>query len=82
MSDGSKEEKLRQIFRIFDKDGSGSITQGEIVGIVTNLYHLIQHEEKEEAGSPEELAQRIMDETDRNQVVQSIVFISPIKMVL
>merc|ERR1719430_665757 len=71
MSDGSKEEKLRQIFRIFDKDGSGSITQGEMEGIVTNLCHLIQDKEKEEAASPEELAQRIMNETDRNKVVHS-----------
>merc|ERR1711942_348153 len=63
MSDGSKEEKLR----IFDKDGSGSITQEELVGIVTNLYHLIQDKGKDEAGSPEELAKRIMNETDRNK---------------
>ena len=79
MSDGSKEEKLRQIFRIFDKDGSGSITQEELVGIVTNLYHLIQDKGKEEAGSPEELAKRIMNETDRNKVDQSVMSKCPYK---
>ena len=71
MSEGSKEDKLRHIFRIFDKDGSGSISNEELVGIVTHLYHLIPIKEKREAGTPGQLAQRIMTEADRNKVIQT-----------
>ena len=84
MSDGSKEEKLQHIFRlgimihcmklknvkirIFDKDGSGSISADEMCSIVRHLYHLIPEKERQELGTPEDFTERIMGETDRNQV--------------
>ena len=54
--------------RIFDKDGSGSISQAEMTSIVTHLYHLMPDKEREQAGTPEQFSQRIMNETDRNKV--------------
>ena len=54
--------------RIFDKDGSGSISQAEMTSIVTHLYHLMPDKEREQAGTPEQFSQRIMNETDKNKV--------------
>ena len=68
MSEGSKEEKMKHIFRIFDRDGSGSISQEEMVSIVTHLYHLIPERERGEVGTPEQFSQIIMNEMDRNKV--------------
>ena len=68
MSEGSKEEKLKHIFRIFDRDGSGSISQEEMTSIVTNLYHLIPGRERGEVGTPEQFSQKIMNEMDKNKV--------------
>ena len=68
MSDGSKEEKLKHIFRIFDRDGSGSISQEEMTSIVTHLYHLIPGRERGEVGTPEQFSQKIMNEMDKNNV--------------
>ena len=36
MSDVS--DKLRDAFKMYDEDGSGTIDKGEMVDIVTNLY--------------------------------------------
>ena len=68
MSEGSKEEKLKHIFRIFDRDGSGSISQEEMTSIVTHLYHLIPERERGEVGTPEQFSMKIMNEMDRNKV--------------
>ena len=68
MSEGSKEEKLKHIFRIFDRDGSGSISQEEMTSIVTHLYHLIPERERGEVGTPEQFSMKIMNEMDKNNV--------------
>jgi len=41
ISGGSNEEKLKQIFRIFDRDSDGSVSRGEMKGMVEHLFHLI-----------------------------------------
>ena len=68
MSEGTKEEKLKHIFRIFDRDGSGSISQEEMTSIVTHLYNLIPGRERGEVGTPEQFSQKIMNEMDKNKV--------------
>ena len=39
-SSGSPEEKLRWAFKMYDKDGSGSIELKEMVEIVSTLYDM------------------------------------------
>ena len=41
MSNGTPEENLRQIFRVFDINNDGKISVGELKRIVKDLYHLI-----------------------------------------
>ena len=42
------------MFRIFDSDGSGSISLVEMTNIVSHLYHLIPDKERVEVGTPEQ----------------------------
>ena len=42
MSNGSAEENLRQIFRIFDINSDGTISQKELQKIVKDLFHLLK----------------------------------------
>ena len=39
-----------------------------MTSIVTHLYHLMPDKEREQAGTPEQFSQRIMNETDKNKV--------------
>ena len=48
MSNGSAEENLRQIFRIFDINSDGTISQKELKKIVKDLFHLLKKD-----GDPE-----------------------------
>jgi len=54
---------LKQIFRIFDRDGDKSVSRGEMKGIVENLFHLIAESRREDK-SPKEMAEALMLEMD------------------
>ena len=41
LSGGTPEEKLGQIFRIFDLDNNGFITRGEVTKLVKDLFNLL-----------------------------------------
>ena len=56
MSNGSPEENLKQIFRVFDINNDGSISLKELQRIVKDLFHLINEQNADEA-SQEVLAQ-------------------------
>ena len=46
MSSGSREENLGQIFRVFDSNRDGTISQDEMLRIVKNLYYLFNFDDK------------------------------------
>ena len=56
MSNGTPEENLKQIFRVFDINNDGFIRLEELQRIVKDLFHLINEENADEA-SQELLAQ-------------------------
>ena len=47
MSNGTPEENLRQIFRVFDINNDGKISVAELKRIVKDLFHLINDEQSE-----------------------------------
>lgn len=49
MSDGTAEEALARIFRVFDISGDGIISERELKRIVKDMYKLIKEEAPEEA---------------------------------
>ena len=49
MSNGTPEENLKQIFRVFDINNDGFISLKELQRIVKDLFHLINEENADEA---------------------------------
>merc|ERR1739838_1029989 len=45
MSDGSPEEVLTKIFRVFDVNSDGSITQKEMTKLIKDMYGLLKSED-------------------------------------
>ena len=45
MSDGSPEEVLKKIFRVFDVNSDGTITQKEMKRLVRDMYSLLKEED-------------------------------------
>jgi hypothetical protein len=66
MSNGSPEANLKQIFRIFDINGDGSISQKEMVRIVKDLFHLLNSNDNPDQSSGEDLATTAFKEMDIN----------------
>jgi hypothetical protein len=58
MSNGSPEDNLKQIFRVFDINQDGSISTKELKRIVKDLFHLLSKEDNPEAESQEVLADK------------------------
>merc|ERR1712106_6578 len=67
MSSGTPDEKLKQIFRIFDSDGNGTISEDEMKSVVNHLYHLIPEKDKSDVNSIEEFSKSMMEEMDKNK---------------
>merc|ERR1740128_41571 len=55
MSDGSPEEVLDKIFRVFDVNSDGTITKKELTRLIKDMYGLLNSE------NPEELTRLIKD---------------------
>ena len=49
MSNGTPEENLKQIFRVFDINNDGFISLEELQRIVKDLFHLVNEENADEA---------------------------------
>jgi calmodulin len=45
---GESEEELREAFKVFDKDGNGSISAAELRHVMTNLGEKLTDEEVDE----------------------------------
>ena len=48
MSDGTAEEALTRIFRVFDVNGDGHITEKELKRLVKDMFKLVKDEAPEE----------------------------------
>ena len=48
MSDGTAEEALKRIFRVFDINGDGHITEKELKRLVKDMFKLVKDEAPEE----------------------------------
>jgi len=66
MSNGSPEENLRQIFRIFDINNDGTVSQKELIRLVKDLFHLFKKEDNPDKSSQEALATKAFKEMDTN----------------
>jgi Ca2+-binding EF-hand superfamily protein len=66
MSNGSPEANLKQIFRVFDINGDGSISQKEMVRIVKDLFHLLNTGGNPDMATGEQLATTAFKEMDVN----------------
>merc|ERR1711935_210881 len=66
MSNGTPEENLRQIFRVFDINNDGKISVPEMRKIVSDLFHLINISTKD-TRSEEDVADSAFKEMDENQ---------------
>ena len=51
MSDGTAEEALTRIFRVFDVNGDGHITERELKRLVKDMFKLVKDEAPEEVRS-------------------------------
>ena len=48
MSDGTAEEALQRIFRVFDVNSDGQITEKELKRLVKDMFKLVKDEAPEE----------------------------------
>lgn len=68
---GKLEHKLKWTFKVYDKDGNGSIDKAELLEIVESIYNLkkICREERDDRSpllTPEEVVERIFQLVDEN----------------
>ena len=59
MSDGTAEEALKRIFRVFDINGDGHITEKELKRLVKDMFKLVKDEAPEEVDLHKKAAQNI-----------------------
>ncbi len=68
---GTKEDKLRWAFNMYDIDGSGTITEDELVEIIKSIYKMMSgteegRKEAEDQEPPEELAAQLFQRMDED----------------
>ena len=66
MSNGTAEENLKRIFRLFDIDGNGFMSKKELTKIIKHLFHLFKKEEKYAKMTEKDLASEAFKEMDTN----------------
>jgi len=64
MSNGSPEENLKQIFRIFDINNDNTVSQKELSRLVKDLFHLFTKKDNPDRDSQEALATKAFQEMD------------------
>ena len=67
MGNGSPKENLEQIFKIFDTNNDGTITQDEMQKIVKYLMMLMDQDDNPDHSSNQELASTAFKEMDKDQ---------------
>jgi len=65
---GSREDKLRWAFNMYDIDKSGTITEDELTEIIRSIYNMMAGDEKQlsDNDSPEKLAERLFLQMDED----------------
>ena len=66
MSDGSPEEVLGKLFRVFDVNSDGSITNKEMQRLVKDMYGLLKSEDPDVAAK-DMIAKSAFAEMDKNE---------------
>merc|ERR1719500_1419401 len=66
MSDGSPEEVLAKIFRVFDVNSDGTISEKELKRLIKDMFMMIKEENPEEA-SKEFITSSTFAEMDEDQ---------------
>jgi len=66
MSNGTPEENLKQIFRVFDINNDGTVSQKELQRIVKDLFHLFKKDENTDKLNKDNLAEEAFKEMDAN----------------
>merc|ERR1711983_232556 len=67
MSNGTPEANLKQIFRIFDINNDGTVSQKELIRLVKDLFHLFKKEDNPDKASQEALAIKAFKEMDADE---------------
>ena len=65
---GSREDKLRWAFNMYDIDKSGAITENELIEIIRSIYNMMSDNEVPvtEEDSPEKLAEKLFLQMDED----------------
>ena len=65
---GTREDKLRWAFNMYDIDKSGTITEDELTEIIRSIYNMMSENDNalEEEDSPERLAERLFLQMDED----------------
>merc|ERR1712055_733847 len=67
MSEGTPEEVLRQLFRVFDVNNDGSINNKEMKRLVKDMMGLIKDVDNPEEATKEMIASSAFSEMDSNE---------------
>jgi Ca2+-binding EF-hand superfamily protein len=79
VTDGSPQEILEKLFRVFDVNSDGNITDKEMKRLVANLYGLL-HASNPNAGNKDVIATTAFREMDRDEdgLVSRAEFVSAV----
>ena len=66
LSNGSPEDNLKQLFRIFDIDSDGAVSPKELERIVKALFHLFKKPDDPDKAEQEQMARDAFKEMDTN----------------
>ena len=66
MSNGTPEENLKQIFRVFDINNDGTLSPSELKRLVKDLFQMFPHWDNPDHASQNALAAKAFKEMDAN----------------
>jgi len=65
-SSGTPEEKLKWVFKLYDVDGNGTISQNEMTKVVQSMYDMLAPEESKTDERANEKAKEVFQQLDLN----------------
>ena len=65
-SSGTPEEKLKWVFKLYDVDGNGTISQNEMTKVVQSMYDMLTPEESKTGERANEKAKEVFQQLDLN----------------
>ncbi|KAM6943477.1 guanylyl cyclase-activating protein 2-like [Xenentodon cancila] len=63
---GELEDKLKWSFKVYDRDGNGSLTRQEVQGVVKIINKIRRHDDPSVEGNIDEICDRIFELVDKN----------------